>query len=214
MPDKPDVHSLLRDRRPTLPRELAARLKLLALTRETEAARAEIEAALACRWWGLRVLAIQAIGRWGGARNRDWLTRLARRPLARHRHIAGLRHGDPLRWSQQETVAARVAICGLVDETDAEWVLDLWFDDVELFSGLHDALLSRLPGRSLEARLMREIGGSDRSRLEAALWLAFNRRDLGGREIVFHKLAASRDDHIAKLARRLALMDARRDGGA
>lgn len=210
---EPDFHELMRPPHSwSLPRQLSQRLRLLARQVETPAARSEIEAALAHPWWGLRVLAIRVVGNWAGARNaagaghRIWLSERARRPLPPRRELWSLRHGDLRRWQALETEAARFAISPHVTAADAEWILDLWFDDFERFSGLHSALMSTLPPEPVMARLMCEIAGRERSRCEAALWLMFNRQHLPGRDEAFARLAASPDEQVAGLSRRLAAM--------
>jgi len=49
--------------------EKTCRLRALGAAKPSVQARAEIEAALQSKWWGLRVVAIQAMGRWGGEEN-------------------------------------------------------------------------------------------------------------------------------------------------
>lgn len=214
----PDVHELLRPpHRPSLLRELSQRLRLLAGLAETPTARAEIETALALPWWGLRVLAIPVIGNWAGSHNaagtrhRAWLSERARRPLPRRRELWSLRHGDLRRWQAEETEAARLALSQHVTAEDAGWILDLWFDDVERFSGLHLALMSKLPPEPIMARVASEIARGERCRCEAALWLLFNRQHLPGRDEAFVRLAASPDEHVAGLASRLMAIRAARE---
>jgi len=215
---QPDFHALMRPpHRASLPSELSARLRLLAQQEETPAARSEIEAALACPWWGLRVLAIRAIGHWAGgqgkaaAGDRAWLGERARRPLPDLRELWRLPHGDALRWQALETETARLALSPHVTEQDADWILDLWFAASQRFNGLHTALLSKLPPGPIEARLRREIDAGTPEGCEAALQLLTNRHHLAGRQEAFARLAANPDAAVAKRAHRLAVFVAERD---
>jgi len=58
--------------------EQAARLRALGASAPTASARAEVEQALQSKWWGLRVLAIQALGRWRSAADTARLQALMR----------------------------------------------------------------------------------------------------------------------------------------
>jgi hypothetical protein len=218
---EPDFHELMRPpHQPNLLRDLSRRLRLLAQLAETPNAHAEIAAALASPWWGLRVLAIRVIGSWAGARSaagarqRAWLTERARRPLPQRCELWSLRHGDLRRWQAEETETARLALSPHVTAGDAGWILDLWFDDFERFSGLHLALMSKLPPEPIMARIVGEIAGGERSRCEAVLWLLFNRQHLPGRDDAFARLAASPDKQVASLACRLSAMVAARESEA
>ncbi len=67
---------------PTLLSDATARLFELAAAGETRAARAEVDAALACPWWSLRVKAIEVIAEWGGPRNNARLLGRVTQPMA------------------------------------------------------------------------------------------------------------------------------------
>lgn len=196
-------------RNPNQTHDLAQRLRLLATQAETPTARQEIEAALACPWWGLRELAIRAIGEWGGKANRAWLTERARRPLADYGVMFRRPRGAPEKWQYLETVACREAVVRLLTAEDAEWVLDLWFDGFGSFSGLHGAI-SRFPLETVRERIRSEMTSPDRQHREAVLWLVFNSPNLGMSEEAYRILGADPDRNLAALAVRLAGMEAHR----
>ncbi|SDY73655.1 Probable zinc-ribbon domain-containing protein [Variovorax sp. YR634] len=83
-------------------REQTDRLRALGATKPNAQAEAEIEAALQSKWWSLRVVAIQTLGRWGGAEN---LARLhafmAARPEGGRRYFG---------WERVAADAARSAL--------------------------------------------------------------------------------------------------------
>jgi NAD(P)-dependent dehydrogenase (short-subunit alcohol dehydrogenase family) len=82
--------------------EKTCRLRALGAAKPSAQARAEIEAALQSKWWSLRVVAIQAMGRWGGEEN---LARLhafmAARPEGGRRYFC---------WERVAADAARSAL--------------------------------------------------------------------------------------------------------
>jgi hypothetical protein len=82
--------------------EKTCRLRALGAAKPSVQARAEIEAALQSKWWSLRVVAIQAMGRWGGEEN---LARLhafmASRPEGGRRYFG---------WERVAADAARSAL--------------------------------------------------------------------------------------------------------
>lgn len=83
---------------PTLFSDVAARLRELATVKETPAARAEVDAALACLWWNLRIKAIHVIAEWDGPRNNAWLLERVTQPE--------LPRGKAARWQATERDAA------------------------------------------------------------------------------------------------------------
>jgi len=86
-------------------REQSERLRALGATKPDAQSAAEVEAALQSKWWSLRVVAIQTMGRWGGEAN---LARLhafmAARPEGGRRYFG---------WERVAADAARSALtCG------------------------------------------------------------------------------------------------------
>lgn len=215
-PREPSYQELMRPPHdPLLLRALSQRLRLLETQAETPTARAEIEAALACPWWGLRELAIRAIGSWGGKANRAWLTERARRPLSDYGWVLRRPSGAPEKWQYLETVACRQAVVPLLTAEDIDWVLDLWFDGFEQsdrsgsFAGFIGET-SRFPLEAQRIRIRREILSPHASRREAALWMAFNAPNLGLMAEVCRILTAGPDPKLAALARRLTDIEAHR----
>jgi len=63
---------------------------------------AEVDAALESKWWSLRVVAIQAMGRWGGAENLERLNAfMAARPEGGRRYFS---------WARVAADAAKSAL--------------------------------------------------------------------------------------------------------
>ncbi|WP_418117850.1 zinc-ribbon domain containing protein [Variovorax sp. 350MFTsu5.1] len=86
----------------SLLREQTDRLRALGDAKPTASAVAEIEAALECKWWSLRVVAIQTMARWGGEANLAKLHELmAARPEGGRRYFA---------WERVAADAARSAL--------------------------------------------------------------------------------------------------------
>lgn len=162
-------------------RRLAQRLKWLATQKETPERRAEIDIALALPWWGLRGLAIAALGAWGGPANRAWLTERARRPVP-------LRSPKAERWAAAETLACRRAVAPHCDAADADWLLDLWFADYPDDRGI-DGPLARLPEPIMRARLQRELASPQVRRVKAAIWLTLRAKSLPDRGAILERLS-------------------------
>lgn len=206
-PREPTYQDLMRPPHdPLLLRSLSQRLRLLAMQAETPTARQEIEAALASPWWGLRELAIRAIGSWGGKANRAWLTERARRSLMDYGTVLRRRPGAPQKWQYLETIACRQAVVRLLTAEDAGWVLDLWFDGYSGNSGRFRGLIgamSRFPLETVRERVRREMKSPDRNRREAVLWLVFDWRNLGMSEDVYRAFATDSDQALADLTSRL-----------
>ena len=126
LPVKRDRFGLLNGARcsPHLFSDIAGRLRLLGDGRETAGARAEVEAALQCPWWGLRVLAIRAVGRWGGQVNEAWLMRRAGQPVADRDCSGSASKGGG--WGAVERGAVRDAVAPLLDDGDADWLIGIF----------------------------------------------------------------------------------------
>ena len=194
---------------PVLLRELCDRLRALADQPETEAARAEVEAALASKWWSLRVLAIRAIGAWGTTADKAWL--IERALGAENGWTGGKRQvGVRQSWNDLRAQTAAEALKPLMRPDDAEWVLDRWFSDLPVAPGLHDYLMMHAPSGPIEARVEQELAlRSSRQKPFALLWIAYLRRNLPGRDEVMQRIAR-RPDEAGELARIMLGWDTRR----
>ncbi len=209
-PQKPTFLSIMNGQQtPTLLRELSERLKALAEEKETPTTRAEIEAALHCKWREFQHKAILILGIWGGKQNKRWLLERARRPLPM-RAMWYVRSKEKDRWEYEETNTARKAVWPLLDENDADWLLDMWFDDYETTSYLSYALQLKLPLASVEKRTKHELRSSVAARRKAALYLVFCRASFPDRMDILHGHTNDKDNVIASMATRLLEWDAHR----
>jgi hypothetical protein len=195
-----DLHELMQPPHDALLlQHLARRLRSLAERKETQPYRSEIDLALTLPWWGLRVLAIRALGAWGGYANRTWLTARARRPLS-DRGFYRRPRGAAEKWLYLETLTCRLTVSHLLDETDTSWLLDLWFNDGwETFHGLHGAIAALSPPL-LRERLKRELVSTERARREAAVWLLCRAHHLPDRQLALKRLIEGSDQELARLA--------------
>jgi len=83
-------------------REQTHRLRALGAVKPNARAVAEVDAALESKWWSLRVVAIQAMGRWGGAENLERLNAfMAARPEGGRRYFS---------WARVAADAAKSAL--------------------------------------------------------------------------------------------------------
>lgn len=181
---------------PVLFGDIVERLRRLTLVPETAAARAEVDAVLACRWWGLRVVAIKAIGSWGGAANKAWLIQRACRPPP-----CADREAEEPHWWGIETRAAWRAVAPALDDTDADWVLTLAHENV--YAGIDlSPYVRRIPDAVFLAWLPTPLRRS-RGRLRVRLAnMVGRRRTLPGYATILQTLADG-DDEAARTARRL-----------
>lgn len=181
LPRKRDRHGI-RTRRvhsPNLLRDIADRLEKIAGERETEAARAYVEAVLACPYWGLRSLAIRVIGRWGGRANKAWLLERASRPTSTARGA-----DRDTRWRDTETMAARQALRPLLKAQDSQWFIDTWFVDKGLRLYPLGSGLGVVDDTALVERLSAEITSTDTQMRLAVLRMIVARWDLpDGRDL-------------------------------
>jgi hypothetical protein len=84
-------------------REQSERLRALGAMKPNAQSSAEVEAALQSKWWSLRVVAIQTMGRWGGEAN-----------LARLHAFMAARPEGGRRYFGWERVAADAAMSALI----------------------------------------------------------------------------------------------------
>ena len=83
-------------------REQTHRLRALGAVKPNARAVAEVDAALESKWWSLRVVAIQTMGRWGGAENLERLNAfMAARPEGGRRYFS---------WARVAADAAKSAL--------------------------------------------------------------------------------------------------------
>jgi len=94
--------------------EMSQRLRAFAGAPATPAARAEVDAALESKWWGLRTLAVEALGHWGSAAD-----------LARLRALVDAWQPSWNSWERQGAqVAAEALAAKLRHPADEDWALE------------------------------------------------------------------------------------------
>ncbi|WPH13276.1 zinc-ribbon domain containing protein [Variovorax paradoxus] len=94
--------------------EMSERLRVLARSAPTPEAREEVDAALESKWWGLRVLAVAALGCWGTAAD-----------IARLRAWADVHPPSWGTWEQKRGSAAVEALGGCLRHPgDDAWALE------------------------------------------------------------------------------------------
>ncbi|MFC3695332.1 hypothetical protein [Chenggangzhangella methanolivorans] len=190
---------------PTLLREMSERIRALGELPQTSEARAEVEAALGSKWWGLRVLAIAVIGAW---RDKAWLVE---RALRAENGMAGGRfgHARTQSWRDLEAQTAAKAAVPMLDPADAGWLLDRWFSDEPLAFAFYEYVGLRLDPTAVERRVAEEFARrrSQQRRLPLFRLLRL-RRGVADRDARLRRLAQGGDE-TALLARDLLSMEAR-----
>lgn len=111
------------------------RLRALGTREPDAAARAEVEAALADKWWGLRTIAIATLGAWGDEDSVERLKAL----LDAHSARDGWNS-----WSRQARDAAFKALGASLPASEADWALEAYLGSAEA-SALRDALARQPP---------------------------------------------------------------------
>ena len=111
------------------------RLRALGTRAPDAVARAEVEAALADKWWGLRTTAIATLGAWGDEESVERLKTL----LDAHSARDGWNS-----WSRQARDAAFKALGASLPASEADWALDAYLGSAEA-SALRDALARQPP---------------------------------------------------------------------
>lgn len=135
------------------------RLRALGARRPDADARAEVEAALADKWWGIRTTAITTLGAWGDEISIERLKAL----LAAH----GGRH-DWGSWSLQACRAAWKALAVGLPDQEAPWALDRYLTDGHA-APLRE-LLARQPPAFWEPVIDAEWRRGEPPRLERLCW--------------------------------------------
>jgi len=184
---------------PDLMRDIGDHLESLGYARETRAARAYVDGVIQSPYWGLRVLAIRVLGRWGGPANKAWLMEKAARPTA-----PGWPDDRDLRWRDIETMTARAALRPLLKVSDADWFLDAWFDDGGRRCYGMGTGLGIVSAERMTARLEIESTDDDPQRRIAALLMISARIDLPDRAAMMAPLAGDADPGVRGLG--MALM--------
>lgn len=111
------------------------RLRALGTRAPDAVARAEVEAALSDKWWGLRTTAIATLGVWGDEASIERLKAL----LAAHAGRDGWNS-----WSRQARDAAFKALGASLPASEADWALEAYLGSAEA-SALRDALARQPP---------------------------------------------------------------------
>ena len=132
-------------------------VRLLGQQVATAERRADVMAALGSKWEGVRSVALDTLGRWGGSESLTALRRFLEEAFGRE---AG--------WAIRG-VAIRNLI-PMVAAGDADWVLDLYFkrpSALEKHELLH--LVLALPAERARARLVAELASPDPTNRQAAV---------------------------------------------
>lgn len=111
------------------------RLRALGTRKPDADARAEVEAALADKWWGLRTTAIATLGAWGDEASIERLKAL----LVAHAGRDGWNS-----WSRQARAAAYKALGACLPASEASWALEEYFGSAEA-GALRDGLARQPP---------------------------------------------------------------------
>ncbi len=137
-----------------------ARIRALGEHAPDTATRAEIDMALASKWWGLRVVAIATLGRWGDAQ-----------AVARLKTI--VQEGDTAKrwgsWLYEGSRAAHKALGECLPASEAEWALEhcLRSDDS---SDLYPRIVAQ-HAAYWEAVIAEEWRRDEPARLQRLVWL-------------------------------------------
>ena len=136
------------------------RLRTLGTRKPDADARAEVEAALADKWWGLRTTAIATLGAWGDADSVDRLKAL----LAEHAARDGWNS-----WNRQARAAAFKALGACLPDDETAWALEHYLGDSEA-AALRDGL-ARRPPAFWEPVIDAEWRRGEPRRLQRLVWL-------------------------------------------
>ena len=123
-------------------------------------ARAEVEAALADKWWGLRTTAIATLGAWGDDASVERLKAL----LAEHAARDGWNS-----WNRQARAAAFKALGACLPDAEAGWALEAYFGSHEA-GALREGLARRSPA-FWEPVIDAEWRRGEPRRLERLAWV-------------------------------------------
>lgn len=136
------------------------RLRALGTRKPDADARAEVEAALADKWWGLRTTAIATLGAWGDGVSINRLKAL----LAAHAARDGWNS-----WNRQARDAAFKALGARLPASEADWALAAYLDSAEA-AALRDGLAHQPPA-FWEPVIDAEWRRGEPRRLERLAWL-------------------------------------------
>ena len=144
---------------------LVAHLRQLGTKRPSPEERREVEQHLSNKWQGVQSVAAQVIAGWGG-----------REAVHALRELLMRSYEKPHWWAIRGVAARQLAKC--LDETDAEWVLDHYFGQPNIFTKHRTAsLVWGLPVEAARARLEAELLSTDpenrRAALGAIVWMPF-----------------------------------------
>lgn len=136
------------------------RLRALGERKPDAAARAEVEAALVDKWWGLRTTAIATLGAWGDGVSIDRLKAL----LVAHAARDGWNS-----WNRQARDAAFKALGACLPASEANWALEEYLGTAE--GGQLREGLARLPPAFWGPVIDAEWRRGDPRRLERLCWV-------------------------------------------
>jgi HEAT repeat protein len=169
-------------------KDLTERIHALAEMPETPGRRALAYDALGSKWEGVRAIAIQTLGRWGG-----------RESVAKLR--AFLEDAFQRKSDYGIRGVAVGTLAGLIAAKDADWILDLYFGLPESILKHEVApLVSVLPLSAARTRLVAELRSVDRLNRRAAV-RAIGTMAFPDRRQLLWPLREDDDSAVRKMAR-------------
>lgn len=175
----------------TLNRE-SSRIRAIAEGKPSSSARDELEAALRSKHHGVRIIAAQALGRWGGRRSVEALKAAFERDLGPRPH-----------FSLRKQYLSALAQC--YDEQDISWILDMHFAPEVKHPDSHyirRELIGTMSHRHIRDRVLQEAKRPDPGRrMKAAHALVSTNDPFPGAEDVLNQMLQDPVEAIRKKAR-------------
>jgi HEAT repeat protein len=172
----------------------SSRIRTIAEGEPSSSARDELEAALRSKHHGVRVIAAQALGTWGGRRSVEALKAAFERDLGLRRH-----------FSLRKQYLSALAQC--YHEQDIPWILDVHFAPEVKHPDSHfirRELIATMSHRQIRDRVLEEAKSPDPDRrLKAAHVLVFTNDPFPGAEEVLNRMLQDPVKAIRKKARML-----------
>lgn len=137
-----------------------ARIRALGEQAPDAAARAEIDDALASKWWGVRIVAIATLGRWGDAQD------VARLKAIVDEGVTAKRWGG---WLYDGSRAAHRALAECLPSSETQWALEHSLSTDDAFE-LYPRIAAQ-PMTYWEAVVAEEWRRDDPARLQRLVWI-------------------------------------------